>query len=336
MMAREGVVVAVVGATTLVGEELVRLLGDRQFPAAGLRLLGTSRTAGRQIEDATIALLGPSSFDGVDVAFFAAGPAVAGEFVGTALRAGAHVVDASSRFRLEATVPLVVPEVNAAVLTGDAPPRLVASPSSTAVGLAVVLAPLVEAAGVRRVAVATYQSAAGGGRRAVEHLSRESIALLSGRGDDDDATRVRRAFNCIPEIGTVEPDGATTYELAVVEEVRKVLADPELAMHVTAVRVPMFFGVGASVTVELERPLDRDAARAVLRDGHGLLLHEEEEGGAPTPADVIGSQATHVGRLREDPSVPGGLAMWVTLDSIEKGVALNAVQIAEILIRRAP
>jgi len=333
-MPRDAVAIAVVGATTLIGEELVRLLGERKFPVGEIRLLGTTRTAGRKIDEVTVGLVGQSAFDGIDVAFFAAGPAVSGEHVGSALRAGAVVIDASSRFRLEDTVPLVVPEVNAALLTRAEPPRLVATPSSTAVGLAVVLAPLVEAAGVRRVVVSTYQSAAGAGRRAVEYLSRESIALLSGRGEDD-ATQVRRAFNCIPQVGTVEIDGATTYEQAVADEVRKILVQPDLAIHVTAVRVPMFFGVAASVAVELERPLGLEAAREVLRDGRGILLHDDRETGAPTPADVIGSQATHVGRVREDPTVPGGLALWIALDSIEKGVALNAVEIAEILIRRA-
>ncbi len=196
-----------------------------------------------------------------------------------------------------------------------------------------VLAPLAEAAGLRRVVVSTYQSAAGAGRRAVEHLSKESIALLSGRGDDDVA--LRRAFNAVPIVGTVEIDGITSHERAVVQEVRRVLGLPELAMQVTAVRTPMFFGMGASVSVELERPLDREAASVLLRSARGLLVHDDAEVSAlPTPADVVGSQATHVGRLREDRSTKNGLALWVALDSIEKGAALNAVQIGEILMRR--
>jgi aspartate-semialdehyde dehydrogenase len=209
----------------------------------------------------------------------------------------------------------------------------VASPSSTAVGLSVVLGPLAQAAGLRRVVVSTYQSAAGAGRRTVERLSKESIALLSGRGDDD--VPVRRAFNCVPQVGTVEVDGITSHERAVVVEVRKVLGLAELPMLVTAVRAPMFFGMGASITVELERPLDRVAATALLRAAPGLFVHDDREAvGVPTPADVVGSQATHVGRLRADPSVANGLALWIAFDSIEKGAALNAVQIGEILMRR--
>jgi aspartate-semialdehyde dehydrogenase len=324
--------VAVVGATSLIGEEIIRLLGERQLPVGELRLLGSTRTAGRKIEEATVGLAGPGAFHGIDLAFFAAGPTVAGAHAADAIRSGARVVDTSSRFRLDESVPLVVPEVNAALLGPD-PPDLVASPSSTAVGLAVVLAPLAEAAGLRRVVVSTYQSAAGAGKRAVERLSKESIALLTGRGDDDVA--LRRAFNAVPLVGTVEIDGITSYERAVVHEVRRVLGLPALAMQVTAVRTPMFFGMGASVSVELERPLGREAASSLLRSARGLLVHDDADATTlPTPADVVGSQATHVGRLRNDDSVRNGLALWLALDSIEKGAALNAVQIAEIVMRR--
>jgi aspartate-semialdehyde dehydrogenase len=332
-MPGETFAVAVVGATSLVGEEVIRLLGERQVPVTELRALGSARTAGRKIEETTVGLVGPGAFAGIDLAFFAAGPTVAGAHAADAVRAGARAIDCSSRFRLDESVPLIVPEVNAALLAGADPPDLVASPSSTAIGLAVVLAPLAEAAGLRRVVVSTYQSAAGAGRRAVERLSKESIALLSGRGDDDVA--LRRAFNAVPIVGTVEIDGITSHERAVIAEVRRVLGLPELAMQVTAVRTPMFFGMGASVSVELERPLDREAASVLLRASRGLLVHDDVETTAlPTPADVVGSQATHVGRLREDRSVRNGLALWLALDSIEKGAALNAVQIGEILMRR--
>ncbi len=333
-MAGDAFAVAVVGATSLIGEEIIRLLDERQLPVGELRALGSARTAGRKLEETTVQLVGPDAFRGLDLAFFAAGPTVAGAHAADAVRAGARAIDCSSRFRLDESVPLVVPEVNARLLSTAEPPEIVASPSSTAIGLSVVLAPLAEAAGLRRVVVSTYQSAAGAGRRAVERLSKESIALLSGRGDDDVA--LRRAFNAVPIVGTVEIDGITSYERAVVLEVRRVLERPDLAMQVTAVRTAMFFGMGASVSVELERPLDRAAASAVLRGARGLLVHDDVETTAlPTPADVVGSQATHVGRLREDPSVPNGLVFWLALDSIEKGAALNAVQIGEILMRRA-
>jgi aspartate-semialdehyde dehydrogenase len=332
-MPRESFAMAVVGATSLVGEEVMRLFGERELPVGEVRALGSARTAGRQLDDGMVGLLGPDAFRGIDFAFFAAGPMVTSLHAEDALGAGAVVIDTSSRFRLDASVPLVVPEVNARLLGTAPPPAVVASPSSTAVGLAVVLAPLAEAAGLRRVVVSTYQGAAGAGRRAVEHLSKESIALLSGRGDGDVA--VRRAFNCVPRVGTVEIDGVTSHERAVIREVGKILEAEGLPMQLTAVRAPMFFGMGASVTVELERPLDRAAATAVLRSARGIFVHDDDgdAAGLPTPADVVGSQATHVGRIREDASAEHGLALWLALDSIEKGAALNAVQIAEILMR---
>ncbi|MGH7893694.1 MAG: Asd/ArgC dimerization domain-containing protein, partial [Candidatus Binatia bacterium] len=186
--------------------------------------------------------------------------------------------------------------------------------------------------GIRRVVVSTYQGAAGAGKAAVMRLSKESFDLLGGRGDDD-GRKTRRAFNCIPQVGALEPGGATTHELQVIEEVRRVLERPDLAMQITAVRVPMFFGMSASVAVEFESPLPDEEALAILRSARGVRVHEDAPDTLPTPADVIGSQAAHVGRIRNDPSVANGLALWVALDSVEKGAALNAVQIAEILIR---
>jgi aspartate-semialdehyde dehydrogenase len=332
-MTADGRTVAVVGASSLIGQEIIRLLGERQFPVGQLRALGSMRTAGRKLDDLTVGLVSPDAFRGVDVALFAAGPSVAGEHVESALRAGAVVVDTSTRYRLDDAVPLVVPEVNAGLLEGPTPPTLVACPSSTAVALAVVLAPLAEAAGIRRVVASTYQAAAGGGKRAVTRLSRESIALLSGRGDEPDERQVRRAFNCVPQVGAFEPGGSTTHELHVIEEVRRLLDAPDLPLALTAVRVPMFFGMGASVTVELERPLGADAVSSLLRSARGVLVHEDAPDTVPTPADVIGSQATHVGRVRDDRSAENAIALWVALDSIEKGAALNAVEIAEILVR---
>jgi aspartate-semialdehyde dehydrogenase len=334
MIARDGLTVAVIGATSLVGQEIARLLAERQFPVGTLRTLGSIRTAGRKVDDATVGLVSPEALRGVDVAFFAAGPSLAGEHAEAAAGGGAVVVDTSSRYRLDDAVPLVVPEVNGDLLAAESPPALVACPSSTAVALAVALAPLQEAAGIRRVVVSTYQGAAGGGKRAVTHLSKESIALLSGHGDEPDERVARRAFNCIPQVGALEPGGATTHELQAVEEIRRVLAVATLPIQLTAVRVPMFFGMAASLTVELESPLAADDAVKLMRRARGVLVHDDAPDTLPTPADVIGSQATHVGRVRADPTVANGLALWVALDSIEKGSALNAVQIAEILIRR--
>lgn len=332
-----GLTVAVVGATGLRGQEILRLLDDRQLDVDEVRLLGSTRTAGSQLEEGRwrgpVRLVSSSSFEGVDVAFFAAGPAVASEYAADAARAGAAVIDCSSRFRLDPAVPLVVPEVNAAALADWRDRGIVANPSAAAIALAVVLAPLAAAGGLRRVVVSTFHGVAGAGQRGLRGLSQETIDLLNGRGDRPRVFAKRIAFNVVPQVGTIEPGGASAHETAVVEEVRRVLDDPALAMHVTAVRVPVFFGVGLAILVETEQAVLPEAAVEALRPAAGVFLHEDPSDAYPTPADVVGSGATHVGRVRRDPSVEHGLALWAAIDSIGKGAALNAVQVAEVLAR---
>ena len=330
--------IAVVGPAGLVGREILELLGQRQFPAGSIRLLGTHRTAGAEVELAgrkeKIALLTPQAFDGVELAFFAAGPGVAGEHAPRAAAAGAAVIDVSSRFRLDPEIPLVVPEVNVGKLGEWGERGIVASPSGTATALGVVLGALAEA-GLRRVVVSSYQGVASAGRRAVGALSQETIDLLNARGVRRRPRFARRiAFNCVPQVGALEPGGSTTHELLVVEELRKLLDLPGLGMSVTAIRVPIFFGSAFSVNLETESPLGAAGATAILQRAPGILLHDEPGGSYPTPAEVAGSDATHVGRVRDDPSAePPGLMLWIALDNVRKGAALNAVQIAEILAR---
>src|SRR5262245_13156405 len=265
--------VAIVGASGLVGGELLRLLGERSDPPAELRLLGSLRTAGATVEEgdlhAKVGLLAPGAFDGIDLAFFAAGPAVAGEWAAVAAQAGAAVIDSSSRFRLDEAVPLVVPEVNPESLARWRERGIVAVPSGTAVGLAVILAPLAAAVGLRRVIVSTYSGVASAGRRAVAGLSKETVDLLNGRGQKRTRFARRIAFNCVPQLGDLEPGGASTHELRSVEEVRRILEDPALALHVSAVRVPMFFGLGLGVHVETEQPLSAEQAVEVLQPAPG-------------------------------------------------------------------
>ena len=334
--------IAVVGPNGLIGREILSLLEERGL-AGEIRLLGSVKTAGGEVDDdeggaaRKIDLLGPSSFAGVDVAFFAAGPAVAGAHAPAAAEGGTTVIDLSSRFRLDDGVPLVVPEVNADAIAERRERNIVASPSATAVALAIVLGPLAQEAGLRRVVVSTYQGVSGAGGRALGTLSRESADLMNARGRRRPRFARPIAFNCVPQVGELEPGGSTTHELRVVEETRKVLSRPELPMLVTAVRVPVFFGYALSVNVETESPLDAAAAADVLRAAPGVLLHDattREVPSYPTGVDVAGSDATHVGRLRDDPSAdPPGIALWIALDNVRKGAALNAVQIAEILVR---
>jgi aspartate-semialdehyde dehydrogenase len=319
--------VVVVGAGSLVGNEIIDVLETREFPIERLKLLGSLKSAGTKTDRGTIELLGPDAFADVDLAFFAAGPAVAGEFVPVAVAAGARAIDVSSRFRLDADVPLIVPEVNAALLRMGEHHDVIAGPSATAIGLSVTLAPLAAAAGLSRAVVSTYQGAASGGRRLLRKLSRDTIALLNSRREPGEGL----GFDCIPRIGQMLPGGVTSHELHVVEETRRVLAAPELALSVTAVRVPAFFGQGISVHLETERRLPADEAARVLRDSPGLIVHDEGEP-PPTLASAAGAEGTHVGRIRDDPALEHGLALWIALDSVRKGAALNAVEIAEILL----
>jgi len=321
--------VAVVGPTGLVGEGILDLLVARSFPAQTVRMLGL-RTAGAEIEHAgrreKVALIGTGTLEGLDLVFFAAGPQVASEHAPEAVAAGAAVIDASSRFRLDAAVPLVVPEVNAAAL-GDFRERgIVASPSSSVIALALVLQPLAAAAGLRRVVVSTYQGAAGAGRRTLRRLSDETLHLL---GNHDIKEVGRLAFNCVPQVGAVEPGGPTTHELFVAAEVRKVLGDPGLAISATAVRVPMFFGHGLSVALETDTPLGAPAAADLLGRAPGVEVRVDP----PSPAEVVGAEPVYVGRIRNDPAVEHGLMLWITLDNVLRGGALNAVTIAELLAR---
>lgn len=328
--------VAVVGASSVPGSEIVELLTERGFPVGELRLLGSERTAGKTLEmegtKGVVGLLAPDAFADVDLAFFTAGPTVSGAWAPVAVDAGAAVIDGSSRFRLDPEVPLVVPEVNRDAIAEHRQRGIVASPSATTIGLAVALAPLHQAAGLRRVTVSTYQGVASAGRRALNALSRETIDLLNSRGRTKSHFPRPLAFNSLPQVGALEPGGSTTHELHVVEELRRVLDAPGLGIHVTAVRVPTFFGSGMSVGIECESPLDAAAAAELLRRAPGIFLHEGDDA-YPTPHEIVGSEATHVGRVRDDPTADNALSLWIALDSVRKGAALNAVQIAEILVR---
>jgi aspartate-semialdehyde dehydrogenase len=329
--------VGVVGATGLAGRDLLRLLEERGFPAGTPRLFGSPRTAGGGLEDeegrahGTIELLRPGCFAGLDLVFFTAGPAIAETHVPDAVGCGALVVDTSSYFRFQQGVPLVVPEVNAADLAIVGSQGVVACPSAVTTALAVVLAPLVAAFPVRRVVASTYQGAAGAGTRALHHLVRDSVALLSGRGDRGD--RPSSAFDCVPLVGGQMASGASGYEVRLRAELQKVLGDALPPLAVTAVRVPSFIGSGVVLAIESDGPMPAARVAEVLRPAPGILLHGTEDQAVVTLRGIAGSSATHVGRLRDDPSVPHGVLCWVAIDAVVKGRALNAVQIGELLVR---
>ena len=336
-MAERELAVGVVGATGLGGRELLRLLDERGFPGARPRLFGPTRTAGGHLDDddgtshGMVELLGPDSFVDLDLVFFTAGRVVAEAHALEAAAKGALVVDTSSHYRLSPSVPLVVPEANGDALTGIES-GIVACPSAAVTALAVVLAPLAAAFPLSRVVVSTYQGVASAGTRALQHLVRDSVSLLSGRGDER-RTRPTLAFDCVPAIGAIGPNGSSAYEERFVAEVEKVLGDSLPPLAVTAVRVPAFIGIGLSVTLESEEAMTASSVGEVLRPAPGILLHERQDERALSLRAVVGSDATHVGRLRDDTSMRNAVCLWVVIDSIVKGRALNAVQVAEQLVR---
>jgi aspartate-semialdehyde dehydrogenase len=340
-MSERTLTVAVVGATGAVGGEVVRTLEERLFPVGELRLAASARTAGALIDwrgaNVRVDVLEAALFEGVDLAFFCAGGAVSAEYAPLAVDAGAVVIDKSSHFRMHPDVPLVVPEVNA----GDLAERhlgIVASPNCTTIPMVVALKPLAEAVGIARIVASSYQAVSGGGKRGIDTLSRETINLLNLRdpaeGEDSPVFPRRIAFNCIPQVDAFLEDGSTKEEAKVIAETRRVLHLETLPIAVTCVRVPTFYGHTVALTVELEQALDAEEARRLLREAPGVVLCElGDEMPYPTAADVGGTDAVYVGRVREDPSHPHGIQLWVAADNVRKGAALNAVQIAEIVAR---
>jgi aspartate-semialdehyde dehydrogenase len=339
-MAEREFSIAIVGATGAVGSEVLRTLEERVFPVGDLRLFASARSAGELVDwrggSVRVEEVDADGFDGVDLAFFCAGGAVSAEYAPRAVDAGAIVIDKSSHFRMHPDVPLVVPEVNAADLA-ERHLGIIASPNCTTIPIVVALKPIADAAGLGRIVAASYQAVSGGGKRGIDALSRETINLLNLREAADGAEPSvfprRIAFNCIPQVDAFLEDGSTKEEAKVIAETRRVLHLESLPIAVTCVRVPTFYGHSVALTVELEQPLDAAEARELLRAAPGVILCElGDELPYPTAADVGGTDAVYVGRVRNDPSSPHGLQLWVAADNVRKGAALNAVQIAEIVI----
>lgn len=330
--------VAVVGATGAVGEEMRNILEERLFPVESVRLLASERSAGERLEfhgeEIPVDVLNEDSFVGVDIALFSAGSAVSARYAPIAVESGAVVIDNTSQFRMDEDVPLVVPEVNASKIADYENRGIIANPNCSTIQMVVALKPLYDAAGIRRVVVSTYQAVSGAGRQAMEELGRQTRALFNGHEIEKQKFPHQIAFNCIPHIDAFLPSGYTKEEMKMILETRKLLGDDSLRVTATAVRVPVFCAHSESINVETETKLTAEAARALLREAPGVFLCDEPETDTyPLAVDAVGKDATFVGRVREDESVPNGLNLWVVADNLRKGAALNAVQIAEILIR---
>lgn len=337
-MKKERYNVAVVGATGAVGEQMREILEERLFPVGELRLLASERSAGQTLEfcgkHIRVEALREDSFRGIDIALFSAGGSVSDKFAPLAVAAGSVVVDNTARFRMEPDVPLVVPEVNPNEIPRYKHRGIVANPNCSTIQMVVALKPIHDAARIKRVVVSSYQSASGAGRKAMDELSQQTVALFNGKEIKKEKFPHQIAFNCIPHIDAFVDGGYTKEEMKIINETRKILGEPSLSITATAVRVPVFCGHSESVNIETERKLTAKDVKALLREAPGILLCDEPEKNIyPTAIDAVGKDATLVGRIREDDSVANGINLWIVADNLRKGAALNAVQIAEILIR---
>ena len=325
---------AVVGATGLVGQEVLRLAEERGFPVDTLTLLASDRSAGSRVDfrghSTVVRDLGKDAFDEVDIAVFAADADASHEYARQIAQAGTVVIDCSSAFRLHPHVPLCVPEINPETLNRHH--GIIATPHGMTTQIALALAPLHAEAALTRVLVSTYQAASGRGNHAVRELDQQLRDLLNFRPAEAEVFPQQLAFNCLPQGGVFLDNGYGEEEMALVHETRKLLAAPDLAVGVTVVYVPLAHGHSASVYVETERTLSVPRARELLENAPGVEVEDDpRELEYPSAVQANGQDAVFVGRIRADLTVPNGLHMWVVADNLRRGAALNAVQIAEQL-----
>lgn len=327
--------VAVAGATGAVGQEILEILEQRDFPVAELRPLASERSKDKTVSwreaDVPVQVLSKDSFAGIDIALFSAGAARSVEFAGHAVTAGAVVVDNSSAFRMQDNVPLVVPEVNGHALQQHS--GIIANPNCSTIQMVLALKPLHDAATIRRIVVSTYQAVSGSGSAAIEELFNQSGQVLNLEQVEPAVYPHQIAFNCLPQIDVFDAGDSTREEWKLLWETQKILEDNTIGVSATCVRVPVFRCHAESVNVEFESPLAVNEARALMSDMDGVIVFDDPKKQLyPTPAELGGTDGVYVGRVREDPTLESGLNMWIVSDNLRKGAALNAIQIAERLI----
>ena len=330
--------VAILGATGAVGAELLQLLETRQFPISQLKLLASPRSAGEVIRfaghDYTVEAVSEDSFRGVDIVLASAGGSTSKAWAQTAIDAGAVMIDNSSAFRMDPTVPLVIPEVNPDdVLMHQG---LIANPNCTTILMAVAVWPLHQVQPIRRIIAATYQSASGAGARAMEEVKQQAIAILNDQTPPTESFPYPLAFNLFPHNSPLDDQGYCEEEMKMVNETRKIFGVPDLRVSATCVRVPVLRAHSEALTVEFETPFSLETAREQINTAPGVeLLEDWERNYFPMPIDASGKDEVLVGRIRQDLSDPNSLELWLCGDQIRKGAALNAVQIAELLVDRS-
>jgi aspartate-semialdehyde dehydrogenase len=329
--------VAILGATGAVGTELLDLLAERNFPIAELKLLASPRSAGQKIAfkgtDLVVEALGDRSFDNIDIVLASAGGSTSKAWADKIVAAGAVMIDNSSAFRMDETVPLVVPEINpaaAAVHQG-----IIANPNCTTILMAVALYPLHQVQPIRRIVASTYQSASGAGARAMEEVKVQSRAILDGQPPKPEILPYPLAFNLFPHNSPLQDNGYCEEELKMVNETRKIFNVPDLRVTATCVRVPVLRAHSEALNIEFDRPFSLDQARSLISQAPGVKLVEDwSTNYFPMPMDASGQDDVLVGRIRQDLSNPNAIELWLCGDQIRKGAALNAVQIAELLVEK--
>ncbi len=333
--------VAVLGATGLVGETMISILEQRDFPVRELFPLASERSAGATVRfrGKSLPVIDVAGFDfsEADIGLFSAGASVSAVYAPKAGDAGCVVIDNTSCFRMDDDVPLVVPEVNPEALAGYTMRNVIANPNCSTIQMVVALNPIYRAVGIERINVATYQAVSGAGRQLVEDLASQTALLLNGRPlrEAEMTTSRQIAFNLLAQIDVWEDNGYTKEEMKMLRETRKIFDDPSILVNATAVRVPVFFGHSEAIHIETRDRISAGDARALLEAAPGVqVLDHRDAGGYPTPVtEAAGNDAVYVGRIREDISHPRGLDLWVVADNVRKGAALNSIQIAELLVK---
>ncbi|RAJ96901.1 aspartate-semialdehyde dehydrogenase [Aliidiomarina maris] len=329
--------VAVLGATGLVGKQMIECLEERKFPVNRLVPLASERSAGQEVnfrgESLTVLDVAEFDWSEVDIAFFSAGGSVSAHYAPIAAEAGCVVIDNTSHFRYDQDIPLVVPEVNGSALADFRQRNIIANPNCSTIQMLVALKPLHDTVGIERINVATYQSVSGAGASAMEELAKQTAELLNGKQPTVESFSRQIAFNCIPQIDVFLDNDYTKEEMKMVWETQKIFADPNIRVNATAVRVPVFFGHAEAIHVETRQPIDATQVKDLLRAAPGVTLMEAREDFPTQVSHSAGKDNVFVGRIRNDISHPNGINMWVVGDNIRKGAATNSVQIGELLLR---
>jgi aspartate-semialdehyde dehydrogenase len=330
--------VAVVGATGAVGNEMIKILEERNFPVNELRLLASERSAGSiygyKSNKYTVEVLKDDSFKGIHIGLFSAGGSVSERFAPVAARTGCVVIDNTSAFRMVPDIPLIVPEVNPEAIQMYKNRGIIANPNCSTIQMVVALKPIHDRVRIRRIVVSTYQAVSGTGKRAIKELTDQSRAILEGKTFAAQVYPHQIAFNCLPHIDVFLENGYTKEEMKMVNETKKILSDQSIGVTATTVRVPVFYGHSESVNIETETKISAGEVRKLLSQAPGVVVSDDPNlQQYPLAAYAAGKDSTFVGRIREDESIPNGINMWIVADNLRKGAALNAVQIAEILIK---